>query len=99
MLSFYPIYIKTLFLRGKKIENAHFQGKKRTLLGKKNWGGEKIINFALGNSETCTVSVRRAPDINDKHYFLRASPTDKFALGNSSKGLIDRSNLVGETGR
>ena len=99
MLSFYPIYIKTLFLRGKKIENAHFQGKKRTLLGKKNWWGEKIINFALGNSETCTVSVRRAPDINDKHYFLRASPTDKFALGNSSKGLIDRSNLVGETGR
>ena len=58
-----------------------------------------MSTFALGKSETCTVSVRRAPDINDKHYFLRASPTDKFALGNSSKGLIDRSNLVGETGR
>ena len=50
-------------------------------------------------SETGTVSVRRAPDKNDKPYFLRANPTDKFALENSSKGLIDRSNLVGETGR
>ena len=90
MLSFYPIYIKTLFLRGKKIENAHFQGKKRTLLGKKSWWGEKIINFALGNSETCTVSVRRAPDINDKHYFLRASPTDKFALGKSETCTVSQ---------
>ena len=40
-----------------------------------------LRNFALGNQETGTVSVRRAPDKNDKPYFLRASPTDKFALG------------------
>ena len=38
-----------------------------------------LRNFALGNQETGTVSVRRAPDKNDKPYFLRASPTDKLA--------------------
>ena len=33
-------------------------------------------------SETGTVFVRRAPDKNDKFYFLRASPTDKLAPKN-----------------
>lgn len=47
MLSFYPIYIKTLFLRGKKIENAHFQGKKRTLLGKKIGEEKKLLILHL----------------------------------------------------
>ena len=56
--------------------------------------------FALGNQKTGTAFEHRfALLITDTPYFLRASPSDEFALGNLSKGLTDWSNLVGKAGR
>ena len=54
---------------------------------------ESYGQICTRKSETGTVSVRRAPDKNDKPYFLRASPTDKFALINQKHPMLTLSMM------
>ena len=55
---------------------------------------ESYGQICTWKSETGTVSVRRAPDKNDKPYFLRASPTDKFALENQRRVFQEPLSLL-----